>query len=57
MFQNDEINVSEKRIKANIPLHFELGGITVYPGRLIYTVFVGKWLRLYLGRLKLGRGL
>ena len=24
MFRNDEINVCEKRIQANIPVHFEL---------------------------------
>ena len=44
------------RNELKLTYHYILRRITVYPGGLIYTVFVGKWLSLYLGGLKLGRG-
>ena len=56
MFRNDEINVSEKRIKANMPLHFELGGLVSGWAYIRNSVFVGKWMGLYPGGLKRGGG-
>ena len=48
--------MSEKQIKANLPLHFELGGLISGWAYIRNNIFIGKWMGLYPGGLKTGGG-